>query len=64
MTYVDLSLWHTLEAAASQFPESYPKIVEDKPLLRAFREQIGSVPRLAAYMQSDRRGHFEGNSMM
>ena len=64
MTYVDLSLWHTLEAATSQFPESYPKIVEDKPLLRAFREQIAAIPRLAAYLQSDRRGHFEGNSMM
>jgi glutathione S-transferase len=66
LTYVDIAVFHTLEAAASQFPEGYAKQVADKaiPRLEAFRERIAAVPRIAHYLASDRRGFFEGNSMM
>ena len=64
MTYLDIALWHTLEAAASQFPDSYATITGETPLLVQFRGKIASVPKIAEYLSSERRGLFEGNSMM
>ncbi len=64
MTYLDIALWHTLEAAASQFPDVYAKITAETPLLVQFRGKIASMPKIAEYLVSERRGFFEGNSMM
>ena len=33
LSYVDVALWHTLEAAASQFPNCYAGIENYIPLL-------------------------------
>jgi glutathione S-transferase len=64
LTYVDVALFHVLEAAASQFPEDYSTTVAALPLLSAHRARIAAIPNIAAYLASDRRGFFEGNSMM
>lgn len=64
LTYVDIAVWHTLVAAESQFPETYKEITKSIPTLVQFKSKIGSIPRIQAYLASDRRGTFEGNSMM
>eukprot|EP00741_Cyanophora_paradoxa_P001717 tig00000498_g1666.t1 len=62
LTYVDVALLHGLMAAESQFPEAFAKL--EIPLLRAYGARLRALPRIAAYLASDRRGSFEGNSMM
>jgi glutathione S-transferase len=64
LTYVDIGLFHVLDAAKSQFPEAYDKCVATCPLLPQFYDAIKALPRIASYLASDRRGLFEGNSMM
>jgi glutathione S-transferase len=64
LTYVDVAMFHVIEAAASQFPEAYEKAIATMPRIVAFREQFRAIPRVADYLASDRRGFFEGNSMM
>jgi len=62
LTYVDLSVFHVVCAAESQFPEAYAKV--EAPALKGFKTRIAELPRIKAYLESDRRGAFEGNSMM
>ena len=64
LTYVDVAAFHVITAAASQFPAAYDIAVSKTPLLGQHRERISKVPNIAAYLASDRRGFFEGNSMM
>ena len=64
LTYVDIAVWHVIEATASQFPETYDSITADTPHLVVFRQKVASIPAIAAYLVSPRRGTFEGNSMM
>ena len=64
LTYVDIAFFHVLDAAQHQFPEAYAKCVADCPLLPPFYESVKALPRIAEYLASDRRGFFEGNSMM
>eukprot|EP01102_Stenamoeba_stenopodia_P007443 TRINITY_DN2082_c0_g3_i1.p1 TRINITY_DN2082_c0_g3~~TRINITY_DN2082_c0_g3_i1.p1 ORF type:complete len:265 (+),score=57.66 TRINITY_DN2082_c0_g3_i1:26-796(+) len=73
LTYVDIALFHVLDAAQNQFPEAFERVVSgstnatsNQPLtnVRLFAKQIRELPRIAAYFASDRRGSFEGNSMM
>lgn len=64
MTYVDIGLFHTLMAAESQFPTPWTKAICETSHLKPFVERVAAVPNIAAYLKSDRRGFFEGNSMM
>jgi glutathione S-transferase len=64
LTYVDIAVFHAVEAAASQFATRFAQLVGDLPLLIAHRHRIAALPRIAAYLASTRRGFFEGNSMM
>ena len=68
LTYVDIAVFHALCAAESQFPAAFIKTVNDEEggcwRLRAFKRQIEEMPRIKEYLKSDRRGLFEGNSMM
>mmetsp|Transcript_1693 Transcript_1693/g.2738 ORF Transcript_1693/g.2738 Transcript_1693/m.2738 type:complete len:255 (-) Transcript_1693:294-1058(-) len=63
-TYVDMGLFHVLCAAESQFPDEYKAQIPDHPLLAQHKDRIAALPRIAEYLASDRRGFFEGNSMM
>ena len=64
LTYVDVALMHTTMAAASQFPAAFEKLSAETPRVVAHKEKIASEPKIAEYLKSDRRGSFEGNSMM
>jgi glutathione S-transferase len=64
VTYADIALFHVMMAAESQFPAAFAREVAKLPHIRPFMEQIRALPRIAAYLRSDRRGCFEGNSMM
>jgi len=64
LTYADIALFHALCATESQFNEAYISIVKTCPHLVAFKDRIASRPNIAAYLSSDKRGFFEGNSMM
>jgi glutathione S-transferase len=64
LTYVDIAVFHTLMAAESQFPSAWVEIAKETPNLLAFQERISNIPQIKAYLASDRRGNFEGNSMM
>lgn len=64
LTYADIAVFHMLMAAESQFPVGWTEITLKTPCLLAFKEKIASIPRIQEYLASDRRGAFEGNSMM
>ena len=64
LTYVDVALFHVLDAAQSQFPHAFDKAVIDFASLQPFMAKIRALPNVAAYLASDRRGSYEGNSMM
>jgi len=62
LTYADIAVFHTLCAMEAQFPEAWAAL--QAPLCKAFKTRIAARPRIAAYLASDRRGQFEGNSLM
>lgn len=64
LTYVDIAVFHTVVAAESQFSERFAAIAPQIPLVMAHKERIACIPNIAAYLASERRGMFEGNSMM
>ena len=64
LTYADIAVFHTLMAAESQFPETYEEITKTTPSLLVFKNKIGDIPKIKEYLASNRRGFFEGNSMM
>lgn len=55
MTYVDLSVWQTLEGLTAAFPKAVAKLLPDHPKLAALRIAVNERPRLAAYVASERR---------
>jgi len=57
-SYVDLSLYQLLEGLDYAFPKNYAKHIADKPLLQALRKRVPELPRIAAYLKSDRRLDF------
>ena len=61
-TYIDVAAYHVMAAAESQFPEAYKRV--DTPIIKAHKERMEKRPNIAAYLASERRGCFEGNSMM
>lgn len=64
LTYVDVAVFHTLTSANSQFFAAFKRQCANIPRLLALRAHVASLPRVAAYLASARRGLFEGNSMM
>jgi glutathione S-transferase len=55
LTYVDLSLFQLLEGLAYAFPNGFARIAESIPLILALRDRVAVRPRIAAYLESDRR---------
>lgn len=55
LSYVDLSLFQTLEGLAYAFPRAMAAREPTIPGLVALRERVRARPRLAAYLASDRR---------
>ncbi|KPK15906.1 MAG: glutathione S-transferase [Myxococcales bacterium SG8_38] len=55
LSYADLSLFQLLEGLAYAFPRGFAKVTESTPALVALRARVASLPRIAAYLASDRR---------
>lgn len=62
LTYVDLQVMVMLQVTRSQFSDHWPTY--DAPMLKAFLDRMEARPNMAAYLSSDRRRPFSGDSMM
>lgn len=54
-TYADLSLFQLLEGLAYAFPRSFEKLAPEVPRLMELHLRVASLPRVAAYLGSERR---------
>jgi glutathione S-transferase len=57
-TYVDLSMFQTLEGLDYAFPRALSQITSRTPNLSALRERVRERPNVARYLASDRRSAF------
>ena len=55
LTYVDLSLFHLVEGLRYAFPAEMTAVEPDYPLLVALNAQVRKLPRIKAYLASERR---------
>ncbi|OBZ97100.1 glutathione S-transferase [Pararhizobium polonicum] len=55
LTYVDLSLFHLVEGLHYAFPRAMTAAEPDYPLLVALNAQVRELPRIEAYLASERR---------
>jgi glutathione S-transferase len=55
LSYVDLSLFQIVEGLRYAFPKRMKRFEKDIPRLVALRVRVAERPRIAAYLQSDRR---------
>ncbi|MGB9340221.1 MAG: glutathione S-transferase family protein [Polyangiales bacterium] len=55
LTYSDLSLFQLVEGLAYAFPKGFARVAASTPLLLAHRDRVAARPRIAAYLESDRR---------
>lgn len=58
VTYADLSLFQLLEGLQYAFPRGFAEVAESTPSLLALRERVRGLPRIAAYLASERRMGF------
>ncbi|KQS81331.1 glutathione S-transferase [Rhizobium sp. Leaf384] len=63
LTYGDLSLHHLLEGLHYAFPQAMTAYGDRWPHLNALRHEIARLPRIAAYLASDRRIPFNENGV-
>ena len=54
-SYVDLSVFQVVRGLAYAFPERFAAVAEDTPGLVALANRVEALPRVAAYLASDRR---------
>ncbi len=57
-TYVDLSMFQVIEGMRYAFPRSMKRIEGDYPRLTELHDRVAGLPRIAAYLQSERRIEF------
>jgi len=50
--------------ARTYYAHPRARVMSFSPALAAFKSHVELLPRVAAYLKSDRRGYYEGNSMM
>ncbi|RZM09213.1 MAG: glutathione S-transferase, partial [Sphingomonas sp.] len=61
-SYADLSLFQLLEGLKFAFPLRFANVARDCPKLLELHERVPGIPRLRAYLASDRRQPF-GNGL-
>ena len=54
-TYGDLSLFQVVEGLAYAFPRATARALATAPRVAAVRDRVAALPRIAAYLASDRR---------
>jgi glutathione S-transferase len=55
LTYADLSLFQSVEGLRYAFPNSMRRVHKKLPRVVALHERVAARPRIAAYLQSERR---------
>jgi glutathione S-transferase len=58
ISHADLGLFQVLEGVAYAFPRGFARASESTPGVLALRERVRGRPRIAAYLASERRMHF------
>ena len=58
LTYADLSLFHTVEGLRHAFPNTMNALEEDYPRVMKLAEEVRARPKIAAYLESERRQPF------
>lgn len=62
VSFCDIAMFHALWITSQQCPEAFEAC--EVPLLKAFMTRIAELPNIKAYLASDRRGKFNGDSFM
>jgi glutathione S-transferase len=57
-SYVDLSMFQVIEGMRYAFPNAMKRIESDYPRLVGLRDRVAGLPRIAAYLKSERRVGF------
>lgn len=55
LTYADLSLFQVVEGLTYAFPKATDRVLRDTPKVAAVRDRVAALPRIAAYLDSERR---------
>ncbi|MEO8280986.1 MAG: glutathione S-transferase [Ideonella sp.] len=55
LSYADLSLFQLIEGLSYAFPTASNKALDRAPLLRQLHQRVAKLPRVAAYLRSERR---------
>ncbi len=63
MSYADLSLFQTIEGIAHALPHAHARVAKELPALEAHRARVAALPRIAAYLASDRRQPFNDKGL-
>ena len=58
VTYVDLAAFQVVEGLSYAFPRTFKKLHGEVPRLLDLHARIGDRPRIATYLESDRRYPF------
>lgn len=54
-SYLDLSMFQVLEGLAYAFPKAFEKLAPELPRLMELHLRVASLPRISAYLASERR---------
>jgi glutathione S-transferase len=55
LSYADLSLFQLIEGLRYAFPKSAAKVLARTPAIVALHDRVAALPKVAAYLHSDRR---------
>jgi glutathione S-transferase len=64
VTYADLSLFQTVRWLEYGFPRLMKKVMKQHPRVARLADRIGQLPRIAAYLASDRRLAFNDDDLV
>lgn len=63
LTYADLSLFHTVDGLRYAFPKASARLLRSRPLVSALHASVRARPRIARYLESERRQPFNENGI-
>ncbi|MFN7128638.1 MAG: glutathione S-transferase [Brevundimonas sp.] len=63
MTYADLSLFQVVEGLGYAFPKATEAVLKTTPHVVAVRDRVAALPRVSAYLKSDRRIPFNDDGI-
>ncbi len=63
LSYADLSLFQVVQGLRYAFPKATQRVLAVTPLVVALHDRVAAIPRVAAYLQSERRIAFNEQGM-